>query len=529
MDMTAQGRALLFAVGGLVAAAACNNNPQIVAGTGGKGGKAGASGNAGAGGSGGTDPGFTFNPSDAGAPAQGGAGGGKPPGMYSGGITRPCANLECRQTTCEMGDCKQKVCANGGRTRVTGRVFDPAGKVPLYNIVVYVPNAPLDPITTGPSCDRCDSPVSGKPIASALTDTKGDFVLDNVPVGDGVPLVIQIGKWRRQITLPPVNACADNPVTDRNLLRLPRNQKEGNIPRIALTTGGYDRLECLLRKIGIEDSEFTPEGGPGRVTLYAGRGNLNGPATVNYAPALNGGAMFTDAVTFWGTPSNLNKYDMVALSCEGDWNLTDKSPAARQGLIDYANLGGRVFASHWHGAWIQFAPPPWNMVGSFVPAFPSGFMNQLPDLPDQFPTDVDTSFPKGAALAEWLVNVQASTVPGKLPLTQGRHTLLSVNTMLARPWISSSMIPIDFQNMAATGVQYVTFNAPVGAAAGKECGRTVFTDIHVSAGDMAGVPFPTGCVTTDLSPQEKALEFMLFDLSSCIQPDEAPPKPPVIL
>jgi hypothetical protein len=526
--MAAQGRALLGAVIASIAAA-CTNNPTITSGAAGQGGNqpAGKGGGAGSGGTPGPDAGFTFNPAD--ASVAGGSGGtGGAPSMYGGGITRPCANLECRQTTCVMGDCKQKTCAGGTRTRVTGRVYDPAGKVPLYNIVVYVPNAPLDPIGSGPSCDRCDSPVSGKPIASALTDTKGDFVLDNVPTGDDVPLVIQIGKWRRQVTLPRVNACADNPVDDRNLLRLPRNQKEGNIPRIALTTGGYDRLECLLRKIGIEDSEFTPEGGPGRVTLFAGRGNLNGPATVQYAPALNAGAMFGTATNFWNTPANLDKYDLVVLSCEGDWNLIDKGPTAKQGLVDYANKGGRVFASHWHEAWIQFGPPPWNTIGNFVPPDTFNLMNQLPDLPDQFATDVDTSFPKGAALADWLVNVQASMVRGKLPVTQGKHTLLSVNPALARSWISSSAIPTDFLNPEAKGVQYMTFNAPVGAAAGKECGRTVFSDIHVSAGDMAGPPFPTGCVTTELSPQEKALEFMLFDLSSCIQPDEAPPKPPVI-
>ena len=507
---------------------ACNGNPQIRSTSTPSGGSQGGGGSGGSG-SGGSGPGFTL-PDATAAGGAGGAGGtaGMPASMYSGGVTRPCVDLECRQTSCVLGDCKQNPCAGGGQTKLSGRVFDPAGKVPLYNVVVYVPNAQLDPIATGPSCDRCDSPVSGKPIASALTDTKGDFILDNVPVGADVPLVIQIGKWRRQITMPETRACTDNVVSDPQLMRLPRNQKEGNIPKIALTTGGADRLECLLRKIGIEDSEFTPDSGTGRVNLYGGKGSFVNPATVAYAPTLNGGAALPSAVTFWSDPNNFKKYDIVALSCEGNWFAADKSPAARQGLVDYTNLGGRVFASHWHGYWVQHGPAPWNMVATFAPPSGSGNMNALPDLPNQFITEIDSSFPKGEALADWLVNVQASPMRGQLPLAEGKHTVFSVDPMYARRWIHSSAIPLSGRNTMPTGVQYLSFNTPVGSAAGMECGRTVLTDIHVSAGDMAGPPFPMGCVTPDLSPQEKALEFMLFDLSSCIQPDEQRPRPPVI-
>src|SRR5580698_8983837 len=72
-----------------------------------------------------------------------------------GGETAPCVGLACQQT-----------CST---TAISGRVYDPAGLLPLYNVFVYVPNAPLDPIATGPVCEACQAPASGSPIASATT------------------------------------------------------------------------------------------------------------------------------------------------------------------------------------------------------------------------------------------------------------------------------------------------------------------------------------------------------------------------
>ena len=142
-------------------------------------------------------------------------------------------------------------------------------------MVVYVPNEPLAEIATGASCDTCSSPYSGRPIAAALTDAAGHFSVEHMPDGDNIPLVIQIGKWRRAVTIPSVAACTDTPVA-ATLTHLPRNKAKGTSRRSPIANGGSDALNCLLKKIGVDTGEFTASPSAGRVNQYAG---LDAPAT----------------------------------------------------------------------------------------------------------------------------------------------------------------------------------------------------------------------------------------------------------
>jgi hypothetical protein len=437
-----------------------------------------------------------------------------------------CVNLECRQSTCKGGPCTQPACAGSARTTVSGTIYDPAGKVPLYNIAVYVPNAELAPIPDGPSCDPCDektgtSLLSGSPITLAKTDTAGRFKLGleggDVPSGTNVPLVIQVGKWRRQVTLPDVVACQDNPIADPDLLRLPRKQDEGHIPKMALTTGELDALECLLRKVGIDESEFTPESGNGRVNFYAGGGG-----TSRYDARLNGGAAITPvhpgagAPDWWDNVDNLKKYDIILHACEGSQGSfsgsnqppkSAKSQQAREALQAFADLGGRVFASHWHVYWFEQGTPAFRSIATF---------NHRNGLPNPYTATIDAT---RTSLIDWMMNVGGSTTKGQVVLRQNANQT-TVDTVagsnISQRWIYAA-------DHNPQSVAYLQANTPVPPGGNGQCGKVVLSDLHVSSGagtgsDQPNKPFPTGCLTTDLSPQEKVLEFMLFDISSCVAP-----------
>jgi hypothetical protein len=428
-----------------------------------------------------------------------------------------CVNLECQQTTCLSAKCTVPACGETeiAKTTLEGTIYDPAGKVPLYNVVVYVPNAPLDPITEGASCGKCSGTTSGKPIASALTDAAGHFTLENPPTGKNIPLVIQVGKWRREVTIPEIVRCSKNTLSDVDLTRLPRNQAEGHMPLIALTTGHSDALECLLRKIGIADQEFTTDAGSGRVHLYVGGDvppKTGGQGATSFAA---GGLPFPNAASLWGDPAKLATYDMMMLSCEGSQYASAKSPYYAN-VKHYADMGGRIFDDHLHFNWILKGPVPWPTTAGWI-----GVGSDLGNITAK----VDTSFPKGAALSDWLLNVGASSIAGQMSIVMAQNSVSMDAQPVSQRWI--------YTDSGTPAVQYLTFNTPVEAASDLQCGRVVFTDIHVSASGAdvshSDKPFPTGCTDPNSSPQEKALEFMFFDLSSCVIDDRHPPQPPDII
>jgi hypothetical protein len=440
--------------------------------------------------------------------------------------------------------CQVKDCGDKPKTTVKGKVYDPAGKNPLYNVAVYVPTTSLSPIADGASCDTCSSNISGQPIAAAITSAQGEFTMDNVPVGTNIPVVIQIGKWQRQTTIPEVKACQDNVLTDPNLFRLPRNQSEGHIPKIALVAGDADRLQCLLYRMGLESSVFTNPEGTGAVNIYNLPSDLGPDQGGAYDSTVNNGARYPDGRVFWNDLASMMKYDMILLACGGVQKATDPtkyapydsdpspiSDAAKANMVSYVNAGGRAFGEHYHWAWIKGFPSP-KPSDATKPPYPPPFGTEVATWIPYTETDgvpatgtIEQSFPRGQSFAEWLVAVGASTTLGILPLNSDvKPTAQDQINPPGQRWIYEP----NGAGPAALRIHYLSFNTPIGTPEETQCGRFVYTGLHVTGGpddpnkDIKST-FPSTCKVRDLVTAEKALEFMIFDLSSCVTPPKADP------
>lgn len=396
-------------------------------------------------------------------------------------------------------------CPPGTSTILTGTVVSPAKSSPdpIFNAVVYVPATELEPFKKGVSCAKCGSLEGTTRFrVAAVTGADGKFKLEgNVPDGKDVPLVVQIGRWRRKIILPEVKACTTNAIPTE-LTRLPRNRSEGDIPFTAIVSGRADPIECVLRKIGIDDAEFVGIGSDG-LPANAGR--------INFFKSLNGPDMPSGTIngsSLYRRVDWMKQFDQILLPCEGDPRTTDKSADALTNLVTYVNEGGRVLTTHFGFVWLRDSTDAgWKGLANW---------SATSDRKDNLPATIDTSFPKGKAMADWLQLVGATKEVGKLTLQQANIDLTSKPK--AQPWIDTS---------APVSTQHFTFNTPLDKPPADQCGRVIYSDFHVvGSDDFSYIQFPNECTDGPLTAQERVIEFMLFDLASCVQPNDEAPKLP---
>jgi hypothetical protein len=274
---------------------------------------------------------------------------------------------------------------------------------------------------------------------------------------------------------------------------------------MAIASGSADPFQCLLLKMGISTSEFTSPTGGGRVHYYRSNGMDTNPPAQPITALLD-------------TIGTMMNYDVVLLPCEGmEQRRLPPSPEP-QNLVQYTAAGGRLFTTHYGYSWLAFPENnPFPSTGVFVPGGCDAYNTTLS-------TTVDQSFPKGSSFAQWLLNVGSSTQLGTLDLIESRHDLLRTDGG-SQQWLYTNIPAAVCTQQPQPAVLHMTFNTPLNppplpdGGPGNQCGRVVYSDFHVSASAAGTGTFPTACHSGALTAQEKALLFMLLDVSSCVQAD----------
>jgi len=397
-------------------------------------------------------------------------------------------------------------------TTISGAVYDPrtANALPLPNVLVYATTNPVAALPSGVQCLTYQTPTNVVSYAYSAVD--GTFTLPNIPENATYTIVIQAGKWRRQFQNQVVGST---PVTGLSL-NMPADHTQGDIPMIAIVTGSVDGVECVLRDMGIADTEFTDDNETlnpaGHIHLYKGAGNSGaaGGAVINTLTPL-------ETSLTGGTGTELNNYDMVMFPCQGGQYVQKSSPLTN--LVNYANAGGRIFTTHYSYVYIDPNSP---MLAQFAPV--ANWTTTSEAQINSGVGTVATNFSDGATLAQWLQN-SGATVTGTSNQINISTLRTDVSTVIppTQSWVTLNSG--TYSGQPGNPVMQMTFNTPVGAPAANQCGRIMFNDYHVFSVSDSGTAFPAECpnpATHAMSAQEKMLEYALFDLSTFVQPVVVP-------
>lgn len=421
-------------------------------------------------------------------------------------------------------------------TRITGKVYAPNGATPLAGISVYQPAGPLRTLVDGVACDTCASLAS--PVrAGATSAADGSFTIFGATPGANETLVVQSGRWRRQVSVA-VDACRTNAVS-ANAARLPKNRSEGHIPKTAFVQGNREALECTLLKFGIDSSEIQPRTGASdahRIQLYRVNGKT-GTSTGMTTPE----GLAPNASALWAAGGALDEYSVLVLPCSIEMKGGGYTSSAERGrFTSWLDRGGRAFMDHWAGD--EFI----RQIGGAVGAT-STWASPLPGAAlATLRGKVAGGTPAQALMRDWLAHVGGSVdwglgwmrsdepwrhalQPNPSTTTEWLRGLSTYKAMGGNQWASRPEGDFSLSYSFETPVAAAPDACPVGAG-----GRVIYNGMHVAQARIAGNAypsssnvFPSACqLAAGLTSEELALMYQFFQLTACQLGGEPPPDPP---
>ena len=218
----------------------------------------------------------------------------------------------------------------------------------------------------------------------------------------------------------------------------------------------------------------------------------------------------------------MRQYNLIFLNCSETTYAGSllRDSQVKQNLVDYVASGGRLYATDWSYDFVQ-QPPSFSPYICFeddqpcTVTTPHGYHSApnygAPDTP--FDADVDTTTQAGQNLAEWLTKLPTPVLGGKVRIQDLlpewvliRQTALDMAKFPSTTWLNGTV-------KGRRRPLSVTFDYPQGMA----CGKVLYSSYHTREHGAATL-FPGYCASGKMITQEHVLEYLIFELSSCVGP-----------
>ncbi len=413
-------------------------------------------------------------------------GGDAPVGVDDSGVT---PGLENNNITPGRPSCP------GQEVTVTGTVLAPNQTDPVPGATVFIPSQVPELFPPAVTCEVCATMAGTSSWWTTTSAYNGQFTLKAVCPGKR-PLVLQNGRFRRLVYIDvPAGGSLQVPA---DKTRLPKRSQEFEladaVPKIAVGTGDFDKMECVLRRIGLDDKS---------IELYENADNKSPTALPTFQSLVN-------------DVNKMKTYNIIFLNCTNNtFEAELKKAAVRANIADYIQSGGRFYVTDWSYDWIEqvpelspfidFEPGPWGTAPEAANAAALG-ANGL---------QVQAAL-KVPELAQWLGQFPG-TVQNNTALIQhfvGGWVMMHAVSKDTKLWVEG---PVKSDDGKVSGVRplTVTFNF-------KNCGKILYTSYHTEGreGELFPTAFPQYCGSSAISPQDRILEYLIFDIANCVKPIE---------
>lgn len=378
---------------------------------------------------------------------------------------------------------------------LTGVVRFPNGREPVPGAVVYTTAGDAPAPRTG-ECNQCIG--SESVLSNVETGIDGTF---SISVSRGPQrLVIEKGLFARIVELD-VTECGTTIALEEEQTRLPKNESEGRIPKIAIGTGYYDFMENVVAKLGlgmVDASGFLVPGSQ-QFDLYDGADDVFGTG----GPTLE--SLLRDR-------ARLTTYDIVFINCGsapedgffGSGSVLSE-PAVRDNLRAFVEGGGRLYVTDEAYDYVEQTFP------RFLGFEEAPSLGETPETEDAAELGEDLSRVDASVhddtLRAWLESlghITGGTV-GITGMIAGWTVIAETDPMLTTTWVSG---PVTWTSSSTfdsrTDVRPLTVTFDLG------CGRVLYTSYHTDNSAF-------GSGGTTLTAQELILAYLVLEIAECIE------------